>query len=412
MTTTHHGALRARATRADRGQALALLSLFLIAMSGLVGLGVDGGSLYLTRRGMQNAADAAALAGARVMATGDTSGADIRTAIETYAGANYVANPAQNVTAYYTDGTGARVGTVTASGSAPASAIGVEVIATRQAATIFLPILGINSLEAKAIAGARAKPAAGGGPGYGIFAIDPNQPKNSKVINWPGSSWTVSGTVHSNSDVSMSGSSNTINGSVEDVTGANPTGLKSATLNPSKNNPVQSTVLPDPVNKTPSDFYQGTTSTATYHYVSGDTNLSSYMTNGVLQSGTYYVNGNINFATTMSQTVTSAVTLVATGSINISSANMNFNFAPYTGGMLFFANTSNSNGLTIAGSSGSWTGLAYAPHTNLQYSGSANVSGAGSLVGWHITMAGSSGHLTYDPSIFPAPSTAEITLYE
>src|SRR3989475_3475755 len=150
MTTIHHGALRARATRAtraDRRQAFAFLSLFLIAMSGLLGLGVDGGSLYLTRRGMQNAADAAALAGARVMATGAPSGADIRAAIETYAGANYVAPPAQNVTAYYTDDTGARVGTVTASGSAPSSAIGVEVIATRQAATIFLPILGINSLQ-------------------------------------------------------------------------------------------------------------------------------------------------------------------------------------------------------------------------------------------------------------------------
>src|SRR5438552_1518041 len=193
MTTIHHGALRARATRADRGQAFALLSLFLIAMTGLLGLGVDGGSLYLTRRGMQNAADAAALAGARVMATGDTSGADIRAAIETYAGANYVAAPAQNVTAYYTDGTGARVGTVTA---------------------------------------------------------------------------------------------------------ATPTGLNGkASLTPSTNNPVQSTVLPDPVNKTPADFYQGTTSTATYHYVNGNTNLASYVTNGVLQPGVYYVNGSINFAT-------------------------------------------------------------------------------------------------------------------
>jgi hypothetical protein len=411
MTTTHHGALRARATRADRGQALALLSLFLIAMSGLVGLGVDGGSLYLTRRGMQNAADAAALAGARVMATGDTSGADIRTAIETYAGANYVANPAQNVTAYYTDGTGARVGTVTASGSAPASAIGVEVIATRQAATIFLPILGINSLEAKAIAGARAKPAAGGGPGYGIFAIDPNQKKGSKVIDWPGSSWTVSGTIHSNSDVGMSGGSNTINGSVEDVTGANPTGLKGNTLNPKANNPVQSTVLPDPVNKTLADFYQGTTSTATYHYINGNTNLATYVTNGVLAPGVYYVNGNINFTTSLSTTVPSTVTLVTTGSIGITGPNMNF--ISYSSGMAFFANiTTNNTGLNIAGSNGTWNGIAYAPHSNLTYAGSSNVSGNGSLVGYTITMSGSSGHLAYDPSIFPNPSTAEIFLYE
>src|SRR5713101_3161182 len=336
MTTTHHGALRTRATRAESGQALALLAIFLIAMAGLLGLGVDGGSLYLTRRGMQNAADAAALAGARVMATGDNSGADIRAAIETYAGANYVANPAQNVTAYYTNDGGVRVGTVTASGTAPASAAGVEVIATRQAPTIFLPILGINSLKASAIAGARAKPATGSGPGYSIFAIDPNQRNGSKVIDWSGTGWTVSGTVHSNSDVNMSGNSNTINGTVEDVTGASPTGLKSNTLNPKANNPVQSTVLPDPVNKTLADYYQGTTSTATYHYINGSTNLSSYVTNGVLAPGVYYVNGNINFATSLSTTVASTVTLVATGSLNISSPNMNF--IPYTNGLVFFAN--------------------------------------------------------------------------
>ena len=73
MMTTHPGALRA--SRSNRGQALVLLSLFLVALLALVGIGVDGGSLYLHRRGMQNGADAAALAGARVMAEGGGSGA-------------------------------------------------------------------------------------------------------------------------------------------------------------------------------------------------------------------------------------------------------------------------------------------------------------------------------------------------
>jgi len=412
MTTAHHDGLHPRATRADRGQALAILGMFMIVLTALVGLGVDGGSLYLNRRGMQNAADAAALAGARVLAAGDNSGADIRAAIETYAGKNYVTTPAQNVTAYYTDDTGARVGAVTASGTAPATAIGVEVIATRQAPTSFLSILGINSLQAKALAGARAKPAAGSGPGYGIFAIDPNQHRGSKVIDWTGTSWTVSGTVHSNSDVDMSGSSNTVNGSIEDVTGANPTGLKNkATLTPSTNNPVQSTVLPDPVNKTPADYYQGTTSTATYHYVNGSTNLSSYVTNGVLQPGVYYVNGNINFATGLSTTVASTVTLVATGSLNISSPTMNF--VPYSDGITFFADITTSNtGLNISGSNGTWNGIAYAPHSRLNYSGSSNVSANGSLVGYTIQLSGSNGRLAYDPSILPPPSTAEIVLYE
>src|SRR5207249_998864 len=98
MMTTRPGALRP--TRPHRsGQALVLVSLALMTLVALLGISVDGGSLYLHRRGMQNGADAAALAGARVMAAGDNSGADILAEIRKYAAANYVDNPAQNVSA-------------------------------------------------------------------------------------------------------------------------------------------------------------------------------------------------------------------------------------------------------------------------------------------------------------------------
>ena len=123
------------------------------------------------------------------------------------------------------------------------------------------------------------------------------------------------------------------------------------------------------------------------------------------------MNGNINFSKGLSTTVTSKVTFVATGSISISSPNMNF--APYSQQMLFFANVTTSNsGLKISGSNGTWDGIAYAPHSDLQYSGSANVSGSGSVVGNTIHLSGSNGHLAYDPTVLPPPSTAEIILYE
>ncbi len=413
MTATHHGTLPSRASRANRGQALAFLALFLVVLLALLGLGVDGGNLYLHRRGAQVAADASALAGARVMGTPTSTGAAIRADIETYASANQVDDPAQNVSAYYTDDSGARLGTITSgSGTPPGSATGVEVVITQQANTLFLPVLGINSLRVSALAGARAKPAVGRGGGYGMFALSANQPRGSKVIHWSGGGWTVTGTIHSNSDIDMSGTGNTVNGSVEDVTGATPTGLSGkATLSPSTNNPVQSTVVPDPVNKTLADFYQGTTSTATYHYISGSTNLGSYVTNGVLDPGVYYVNGDINFSKSLSTTLTSKVTFVATGSISIASPNMNF--APYSQEMLFFADVTTTNsGLSISGSNGTWNGLAYAPHSDLRYSGSANVSGSGSLVANTISLSGSNGHLAYDPAVLPPPSTAQIILYE
>ena len=48
----------------QRGQILVLFTLSLVAIIAMVGLVLDGGSAYAQRRGQQNAADLAALAGA------------------------------------------------------------------------------------------------------------------------------------------------------------------------------------------------------------------------------------------------------------------------------------------------------------------------------------------------------------
>src|SRR5438128_7497517 len=109
--TSDRDQLRAPASRRERGQGIVLLALFLVVLVGLVGLGVDGGSLYLHRRGMQNAADAAAFAGARLVGLGQTSTPVIRTEIEKYATKNYVDNPA-NVTAHYTDNNNNNLGAI------------------------------------------------------------------------------------------------------------------------------------------------------------------------------------------------------------------------------------------------------------------------------------------------------------
>jgi hypothetical protein len=409
--TAHHGTLRARATRRNGGQGMALLAVFLIVLIGLVGLGVDGGSLYLNRRQVQNAADAAALAGAFTMARGDKSGADIRAAIDKYADANYIDDSATNVSAHYVDINKANIGTVDPAGTAPAAAVGVEVIATKQAVTFFMPILGFNNLKVQTIAAAHGTPPAPGGPGYGMFAIESGKPLGTKVIDWSSGSWTVSGTIHTNSDIVMSGTSNVINGTVEDVSGASPAGLTGkATLTPSSNNPVQSTVLPDPVNQTFAHYCPSTTSTATYHYLTGNQNLASFVTNGAMETGIYCVNGNINFAAGV--TTLSDVTFVASGTMQITASDINFE--PYAADkMLFFSDiTSNNTGLNISAAAGSWKGIAYAPHSTLQYSGGQNVVSKGSLVGWTIKMTNGNGTLTYDPTYFGAPSLAQIFLYE
>src|SRR5438067_8707617 len=60
--------------RAHRGQALVFLALATLILMRAMGLALDGGYNYAQRRQMQNAADAAALAGARVVASNDGSG--------------------------------------------------------------------------------------------------------------------------------------------------------------------------------------------------------------------------------------------------------------------------------------------------------------------------------------------------
>jgi Flp pilus assembly protein TadG len=54
----------ARRTRASEGQIIVIFALGLVAMIAMVGLVLDGGSTFAQRRGMQNASDLAAIAGA------------------------------------------------------------------------------------------------------------------------------------------------------------------------------------------------------------------------------------------------------------------------------------------------------------------------------------------------------------
>ena len=68
----------------ESGQTLVMVAFALIALIGFLAVAIDVGVLYSWRRDMQNAADAAALAGARVICMGGSQ-AEAITAAETYA---------------------------------------------------------------------------------------------------------------------------------------------------------------------------------------------------------------------------------------------------------------------------------------------------------------------------------------
>jgi len=85
-----------RETRGERGQVLVIFALALVAIVAMTGLVLDGGSTFVQRRDMQNAADAAAMAaGYSYDTTGSTSSA--ATAAQSTAASNHYTTGALGV---------------------------------------------------------------------------------------------------------------------------------------------------------------------------------------------------------------------------------------------------------------------------------------------------------------------------
>jgi hypothetical protein len=147
-----------RRTDRPRGQILALFALTLTVLILGVGLVVDGGNALVQRRASQNAADFAALAGARIIAEkvgGDlVTGTDanvqlaITNAIQTNGGATVTFGSPSGPR--YIDDNGALLGFVGANPAIPATAAGVKLSSTRSWRPYFLGIIGISNWSASA----------------------------------------------------------------------------------------------------------------------------------------------------------------------------------------------------------------------------------------------------------------------
>ncbi|MEA2547769.1 MAG: hypothetical protein QOE42_367, partial [Chloroflexota bacterium] len=145
-----------------RGQMLVLFALALSAIVLMVGLVIDGGNALVQRRGAQNAADFAALAGARIIAEyvgGDTvngTDANVQTAIfnanRDNGGAPIVFGSPNGPR--YVDQNGGLLGFVS-TGALPANAAGITVQSKHSWRPYFLGIIGVSSWEASAAATAK-----------------------------------------------------------------------------------------------------------------------------------------------------------------------------------------------------------------------------------------------------------------
>ncbi len=153
--------------REERGQALVMVAIMLTALLMSVGLAIDSGQLYIAHRTMQEAADAAAYAGAVVLYEPGGTQALAFDAAKNDASLNGFSDPTQITIRQPVD--------------APFNnANYVEVIITTQVRTSLIPQQsGLTSVTARSIAGAEPL-----NNGYAIMALDRGNTVNA-FMNGP-----------------------------------------------------------------------------------------------------------------------------------------------------------------------------------------------------------------------------------
>ena len=147
--------------KSENGQSIVIIAIVMVGMLALAGVAIDGGNLFLQRRNTQNAADAASLAGTRVLSRAicyheDATDAAIAATVDQYALANDVPD-LSGLVAEYTDIEENVLGTVGA-GSIPVGASGVSVDIQNNVQTFFVGVLGIEDMNVSATALAMTGP--------------------------------------------------------------------------------------------------------------------------------------------------------------------------------------------------------------------------------------------------------------
>lgn len=130
----------------EKGQALVILTMMLLAFLAILALTLDGGLTFAQRRKAQNAADAAALAGAHAMCV--TGGGDPVAAALEYAARNGITDPANVVVTNISD--------------ASKALRGVRVEVTLPYETAFSGLIGVNNTLVRAVAEAGCYPPCSG----------------------------------------------------------------------------------------------------------------------------------------------------------------------------------------------------------------------------------------------------------
>ncbi|NLF80503.1 MAG: hypothetical protein GX572_04840, partial [Clostridia bacterium] len=179
----------------ESGQAMVILAITAVALCGFGALAIDIGRVALEKSSLQDAADAAALAGALQLPTAASARS---TAIE-YGGKNGVSAANITVTTPY-----------------KGDSTKVEVVCTRNISYTLARVLGYKETDITARAVAQKAGMAGGPFGYTVFSGS-----DTATLSIGGSSLTIKGDVHANYKFAMSGASQKITGNAGAVSEIN-----------------------------------------------------------------------------------------------------------------------------------------------------------------------------------------------
>jgi len=156
--------------KTEKGQALILIAVGLVALLGLTALAIDGGNAFADRRHAQNAADTSALSAA----LSKISSQDWQQAALTRAADNtYDNDGVSNTVTVHSPPIEGRYA------SDPNKNEYIQVIIVSRVDTWFARIVGVDHINNRVLAVARAKPAKPFYDGHSVVALSPGDGKNN-----------------------------------------------------------------------------------------------------------------------------------------------------------------------------------------------------------------------------------------
>lgn len=387
----------------ESGQAIVIITLVILGLTGFTALVIDVGALYAKRRAAQNAADNASLAGAYAICKGK-SVSNAVFGVTTQNG--FLNSGPNNIVSYSVPPT---------SGASVGDSSYVEVFITADVPTSFAHLVYSGPLVTTVRSVSHCTQGFAGGLSAPIVALSETC---TDTVNISASNLTVVGGVDSNNDIKISGSDNVFDGEVNYVSEVVEPGSNN-TFNPP---PEQTTPIDDPVGYSIDDYAPGgvkaqqAASAGHYYYCDCKIDSGWLIDQGLYDPGTKILAEGLYFADNNEIVIgegdlrAEAATLVASlGKINISGSNVYTR--PYIDGLLAFTDLEISGSskcgeavITISGSTNDWGGVVYAPNGMISMSGSANTTLRGALIGNTVVVSGQDINIEFEPSYLPVTS--------